>query len=356
MSIKVAIKPLETNIPGQAQVLIKGWEGTASGLEFKVQRNQDMGYLNGSTGKWSNSEYWFKLNAVEQVNEDLLIHIGSDLLDPLIENVSAAYNVTLRDAEGFEDHGRVRVAGGLLASTALGGSKAHEASGALATPEVPTAIETAVETAESEPPPAPEPEIETATESVAQVQPETAERPADGEQQTKVVEKKGKAKTAIWVLLGLLLLLIIAGLAWWFVQKKGSLLGGAASPVSASHNEQDADIIPCSSASMGQMDELQFVQSCLQESKSSQDLLTIIQQAKSNNHCGIAQRLYANRAQSGDSLIALAYAKEYDPKFYAANDCFKAADVETAVYWYETVLLSEPEHAEAAQRIEELTQ
>lgn len=110
----------------------------------------------------------------------------------------------------------------------------------------------------------------------------------------------------------------------------------------------------CALASMGTVDELQFVQSCLQETQDSNTLLAVIQHAKANNHCGIAQRLYANRAQSGDNQIALAYAQEYDPQFYKDNTCFKAADTETALYWYETVLISDPNNAQAMQRAEEL--
>ena len=133
MSIKVVIKPLEPNIPGQAQMRIKNWDAEPSGLEFKVQRNQDMGYLNGTSSQWSNSEYWFKLISVTQDAEGLLIHIGADLLDPLLENINANYAVTLRNAQGAASNGRLKVNAGILPSSALGGSKAHEASGVLAT-------------------------------------------------------------------------------------------------------------------------------------------------------------------------------------------------------------------------------
>lgn len=342
MSIKVVIKPLEPNIPGQAHMRIKSWDDAATGLEFKVQRNQDMGYLNGAKGKWSNSEYWFELTAVEEDSEGLLISIGPDLLDPLLENVGGAYIVTMRNSNGYKDDGRLKIAAHLLSSTALGGSKVHQASGALETPVAHVVAEPELI---AEPEPIPEPIIE------PEVEPEPTPEPV--QPLPVVADKKSNSKKTLIILLVLLLVLALAGAAWWFYQQKGAgvstALGGAVAGLSS-------DSGPCAVANMHADNELQFIQSCLQEAKDSNALLEVIQQAKANDHCGIAQRLYANRAQSGDTVIALAYAKEYDPKFFSANSCFTEANTETAVYWYETVLLNEPDNIEAAQRLEELDQ
>lgn len=344
MSIKVVIKPLEPNIPGQAHMRIKSWDEAATGLEFKVQRNQDMGYLNGAEGEWSNSEYWFELTAVEEDSEGLLISIGPDLLDPLLENVGGAYIVTMRNSNGYKDDGRLKIAAHLLSSTALGGSKVHQASGVLETPVAHVVAELEPELV-PEPEPIPEPVIEPEVElepTPEPVQPSPA-----------VADKKSNSKKILVILLALLLVLALAGAAWWFYKQKGAGIGGALSGAVA---DLSGDSGPCAVANMHADNELQFIQSCLQEAKDSNALLEVIQQAKANDHCGIAQRLYANRAQSGDTVIALAYAKEYDPKFFSANSCFTEANTETAVYWYETVLLNEPDNIEAAQRLEELDQ
>ena len=95
------------------------------------------------------------------------------------------------------------------------------------------------------------------------------------------------------------------------------------------------------------------MQTCVQEKLDSDKLLAIIQSAKEAKKCGVAQRLYANRAQGGDTKIALIYAGEYDPKYHQASECFKEADKDTAAYWYETVLQSEPENQTAKQHLEE---
>ncbi len=105
---------------------------------------------------------------------------------------------------------------------------------------------------------------------------------------------------------------------------------------------------------MQSLQELAFVQSCIQKAPGSAALLEVINVAKANNNCNVAQRLYANRAQSGDILIATAYAHEYDPKFHQPSECFKAPDNATAAYWYETILGFDATNADAKQRYEEL--
>ena len=64
-----------------------------------------------------------------------------------------------------------------------------------------------------------------------------------------------------------------------------------------------------------------------------------IEQAKQNNQCDIAQRLYAYKAQSGDVDIALNYARRIRSRNRVSTGCF-GADKETAIYWYEAVLIT----------------
>lgn len=107
---------------------------------------------------------------------------------------------------------------------------------------------------------------------------------------------------------------------------------------------------------MKSQSELAFVQSCIQQAPDSTALLEVINVAKANSTCGVAQRLYANRAQGGDVQIATAYAHEYDPKYHQASECFKAPDNATAAYWYETILSFDENNADAKARLEELKQ
>ena len=368
--ISAEIVALTPNIPGQAVIQIRNWD-LADGLKFKIEANGGRGYLNETSGRseWGSSEYWFHPQAVEQDAEWVRVHIGQTILDPLLE-AGARYKISLcaHDANQ-ESTCTLNIADDVYPSSAAGSNSAVVSGGALATPE-PVTVSTAAPapTPELQVTPAPEPqaqaepvatpELELELEEVAEPSPERAQTAQPTPTPTaSPASKKGKGKVILLALLGLVIVALLAALGWWLAQQKlPSLVSGGATAADAANADGLSANGGCALASMGTVDELQFVQSCLQETQDSTALLAVIQHAKANNHCGVAQRLYANRAQSGDSVIALAYAKEYDPQFYADNTCFKAADTETALYWYETVLLNEPNNAEAAQRVEELNQ
>jgi hypothetical protein len=160
-----------------------------------------------------------------------------------------------------------------------------------------------------------------------------------------------KSNKGLIGLLIVVLLLLAAGGGFWFYKRTPATApvatAAAAAPVGA-------DAQACTLESMNSLPELTFVQTCIKASPDSAKLLEIINQAKAGKHCGVAQRLYANRAQAGDALIANAYAREYDPKYLKASECFPVADNATAAYWYETILTQDPNNAEAKQRFEEL--
>jgi hypothetical protein len=100
-------------------------------------------------------------------------------------------------------------------------------------------------------------------------------------------------------------------------------------------------------------DDLIYIQSCLKTNPDSAQVLAVIDAAKKSNRCDLAQRLYAFKGQAGDVPVALAYAREFDPATFAAG-CFKAADQQTAIYWYEVVLSKDANNADAKSRLEAL--
>ena len=159
-------------------------------------------------------------------------------------------------------------------------------------------------------------------------------------------------------------MLLLGALIFWFSRSATApvidpIAATAVEPVAAEPvvNEASGEATEdgCSAANLATKSELEFVQACIAQQPPTDTLLAVIQSAKSAQKCGVAQRLYANRAQGGDSKVALAYAREYDPKFHQPNDCFKEADNATAAYWYDTVLQVEPDNGEAKQRYEELS-
>ncbi|WP_447778112.1 hypothetical protein [Pseudomonas chlororaphis] len=336
MPIRVDLLALEPNAPGQARLTVKKWQGSPENLEFSIQRNQDAYYLQNGQ-KWSNNPYWFQISRfdLDASGETLQTQVGMEVVDPLLEgSANSNFQIELREqGPGFSDKGVVRPGAGLLPSTAGGQTRSTYDAGHLASPTTADSPEISQlpELTLPEPEPAPDDSRFAINETEPLVQP-------------PVPEKKNRW---IWPLV-LILVLLVAVAVWFWMQKTEAPTPVTAAPAPA------AEAGACTLESMNRQPELTFVQTCIKAAPASAQLLEIINLAKTSNHCGVAQRLYANRAQAGDLQIASAYAHEYDPKYHQASSCFAEPDKATAAYWYETILSHEPDNAEAKQRFEEL--
>lgn len=376
--MRVELRPLESGTPGQGRLLLKGWEGATTTLQLTIQESQDQQFLHpGKT--WSTKTHSFEVASLEEADaERLQVVLDSTIIDPLLELPgSTQYLLTLQDSEGTKSEGVIRLSRDLMPSSAAGTTPSTGASTALHSPPI----------VEKTPDPAPEPEIKAPAEPEPEPEPAPVAEPPP-------VSKTSKRGPLLLLLLGLLLLAAVAFGAWyWFSNNANSV--GAEPVTQESTEEEDSDIseeeteasseesvqesidetidtsadasadensaeslagpaMACSVEALGEQDELTFVQGCSQADMTSEALLTVIEAARDANHCGIARRLYANRAIAGDATIALAYAREYDPAYHQASTCFSAADAETAGYWYQIVLDIEPENSEAQARFEEL--
>ena len=346
MPIRVDLLALEPNVPGRACLTVKKWQGGEEQLEFSIQRNQDGFYLQDQKA-WSNNPFWFKVSrfALAASGEALEAQVGPEVVDPLLEGgANSQFQIELREQNlGHADKGVVRPGVGLLPSTAGGQTRSTYGGADLSAPVVPE----------------PEPEIPELPElilPVAEPEPEPTPAPAEPVYTPPPAPVK-KSKKGLIALLIVVLLLLAAGGAWWWFNKQPTAPVEAPKP--EPKTEQPAPptptaALPCTLESMQSEGEIPFVQACIQNAPGSAALLEVINQAKASKHCGVAQRLYANRAQAGDPLIANAYAREYDPKYLKASECFPAADNATAAYWYETILTQDPNNVEAKQRFEEL--
>ena len=338
MPIRVDLLALEPNVPGRACLTVKKWQGGEEQLEFSIQRNQDGFYLQDQKA-WSNNPFWFKVSrfALAASGEALEAQVGPEVVDPLLEGgANSQFQIELREQnQGHADKGVVRPGVGLLPSTAGGQTRSTYGGADLSAPVVPE----------------PEPEIPELPElilPVAEPEPEPTPAPAEPVYTPPPAPVK-KSKKGLIALLIVVLLLLAAGLGYWFYKRTPASAPTVAAPAPTATNAE-----ACTLDSMNSVPELTFVQTCIKAAPDSAKLLEIINQAKASKHCGVAQRLYANRAQAGDPLIANAYAREYDPKYLKASECFPAADNATAAYWYETILTQDPNNAEAKQRFEEL--
>lgn len=341
MSITIRLSPLASPVPGHGFLQVRGWEHDAGNLEFAIQRNQDDYYLQ-QDHQWGNAPCWFSQHFEEDSTGDSISHqVGPDIVDPLLQNsATGVFNFRLRSPDGSgEDENPMKLMEGL----ALSG--AGSATG-------PAAAQTTV-TLESEVAPVPVVEPITAP-ALESPEPEPIVEPR--QPATSAPAKGGKGRILAMVLV--LLAVIAAGLWWWLnkpATPEPAPAVAAPAPASATVSPQaPVAAAPCSSEALSSESELNFVQGCIKLAPDSATLLNVIGTAKANKQCGVAQRLYANRAQAGNLEVAQAYAREYDPKYLQPSDCFASPDNATAAYWYETILGYQPDNAEAAQRLKEL--
>lgn len=383
--MRVELRPLESGTPGQGRLLLKGWKGATTSLKLSIQESQDQQFLHpGKT--WSTKSHSFELASLEEADaQRLQVLLDSTIVDPLLELPgSTQYLLTLQDDQGTQDQGVIRLSRDLMPSSAAGSAPAAGASSVLHSPAAPAMQEPPEPEIKAPPEPEVEPEVET---EPAQV-PEVEVPPAPASQ----ASKRGPL---LLLLLGLLLLAAVAFGAWYWFSNNADMAGtGPAAQESVEEeesvdepesikedenidgSEEDADVSSeetiqesidesiaaspagpapaCSIEALEEQDELAFVQGCSQAEVTPEALLSVIEAARDAEHCGIARRLYANRAIAGDANIALAYAREYDPVYHQASTCFTAADAETASYWYQIVLDIEPDNSEAQARFEEL--
>lgn len=325
------ILPCQPSEPGFAQLMIRlrGEDALLSNLNFTLCNNEQ-NYLQ-PDGHWSPEPHWFTINGGYSFSNGSGFRIGPNLLDPLLASPSQV-QLQARLASGETRITTLQLVRDDLLSSGARGQTADYGS---------TSMVNA---------PAPESGSENVPGNAAETVPEEDLR------EPTAARTKPKTSLVPIIVAVLLVLLIAAGALWWFMGRDN-----ATPPAAAKQPEAPAVVAPakaeanaCSPANLASQSELDFVQNCVQQKLDSDKLLAIIQAAKDAKQCGVAQRLYAHSAQGGDTKVALAYAAEYDPQGHQPSECFKTPDPDTAAYWYETVLQTDPENQQAKQRLEEL--
>lgn len=363
------LKPLQPASPGHARLTIRNWDGAGENVTLTLQRNQDRNYLN-DEGHWVGNAFEHRLSLIPD-GDNYQIDLDKQFVDPLVTNLQMAYRLTLRDDEGNQDIGTLKIDSGVQSSQALGHQETLK-SGAILSTTAPVAVAAEPEPAEQEVP-------ETAPDELT-AEPDLLQAvPADA----PVKKKKSPAGFIITVIL---LLAVAGALVWFFVLKDKTTHTPPVPPVPAEQTEPEkvppaaepetpkepavtepkpepvpaepapaaaGAEEPCSAESMKTGTALAFVQRCLKSHPNDPAILSTIEAAVANKQCDVAQRLYAYKAQAGDAGIAFKYAQEYDPDVTTPGGCF-SADKETAIYWYEAALRSDPQNTEAKARLDAL--
>jgi len=324
------IFPSQPAEPGFAQLMVRlrGEDALLSDLNFTLCNNEQ--YYLQPDGNWSPAPHTFTISGGYPFNKGSGFHIGPNLLDPLLASASQV-QIQVQLATGETRNTTLQLVRDELFSSGARGQTANYGGSSVLDAPASAAVESA--------------------DNVEEIQPT---EPVSIPPATTLPARRKKSLMPIIVAV-LLLLLIAAGAFWWFMGRDSAApLATDNQPETPAATVTQPASSGCSPADIASQKELDFVQNCVQQQLGSDKLLAVIQAAKEAKQCGVAQRLYANRAQSGDTKIALAYAGEYDPQMHKPNECFNTPDVDTAIYWYETVLQTDPQNQKAKQRLEEL--
>lgn len=336
--IRPELKSAASGRPGEGILILTGLSPSEMAFgatsEVCVQRNQDHRYL-GENSQWTTTQTWHQVHLSEERIEDtVVLSLDARLVDPLIENPQMTYQlqVSIGAEKGV---GVLRIRDGVMSSRAAGQSVD------------PVAYVAGQVKAESEP----EPLVET---SIAQ--PEVVKQAANVQEPSE--KKKSSTGMIVGVIVFLLVTLLAAFFAWKFFNGASSspvsTISPTVTPVAPTEPAPAAEPAACSAEALNTTkDDLVYIQNCLKTNPDSDQVLSVIAAAKEAKRCDLVQRLYAFKGQSGDTKVALAYAREFDPATFVAG-CLSAADKETALYWYELVLTKDPENADAKVRLEAL--
>ena len=338
---------LEGDKPGVAKFFAQKWSGSAD-IDILIQRNQDGYYLSG-LNQWGPEKNWHTVTSMSVENEQLSGLVDEWLVDSLLsQENSVRFLAEIRDKQNqsYIDRGVINIAETVFPSSALNTQSSISDEIEQNTLESDKVASNLVESNDSQ---SVEPETE---EQIIEVENEVIVEPEkEIEAEIEVtpapaispLPAKTKSKLGLFIII-FVILLTLAGIgvaAWYFLFSQGK------NPLTSLTQSNSQ----CNVANVT-TDDLSFIQQCLQSKPDTDAVIDVINQAKQANKCNIAQRLYANQSLL-NAKVALLYAKEYDVKFYQANQCFKA-DKETAIYWYETSLNNDPNNELAKERLAEL--
>jgi hypothetical protein len=329
-SIRPEIISAPDGLPGHGLLVLQGIGVDAfdpfGQIEILIQRNQDSRFL-ALDANWSPSQTWHQVDRALSSGEELVLALGPGIIDPVVKNTQMTYLLEVRCLETAA-RGVLRIRDGVLSSHAAGSSNDPVA-------RVSGRVAPVAEPSPAEP------------EQVVQV----------GLEQEPPATPPKKSNNLIWLLLIALVVGVIAAYFIW--------MGLKPSPVTTAPSTQQpaspatsapvaAAPAPCSTAALSAAkDDLVFLQECLKTNPEGEKVLEVIAAAKSAKRCDIVQRLYAFKSQAGDVAVALAYAREFDPQFHQAG-CIASPDKATAIYWYELVLSSQADNADAKARVQAL--
>lgn len=335
--VKVNVLPDPIQGPGYAIIALEGSSIESAGeLSFSIARNQDGRFL-GANGQWEPLQTWHQSQEQQVDGAIVRCWVGTHVVDALLANPQMQYRILVKAAEGTFQ-GIMRLSTDLFASSAR--------------------VVAPVAAAFTPPPEPVAPVVD-----LPLIEPVTTPAPA------AVNTTSPKKSMVLPLIIGLVALAVIGAGLWFFLsgvkQPSGDVVAPApvveqpvveAVPVTVPVPVVVAPepVAPCAVDALAQTDDdIAYLQRCVQSTPSTEQVLAVIAAGKAAKKCDLIQRLYAHAAQTGNSDVALAYAKEFDPLTFAGG-CFNAPEPATAVYWYELYLQQKPDDEAIARRAKSL--
>jgi hypothetical protein len=328
----------ERRRPGFALLKISGWKHSPELSEMSIQRSEDEKYL-GADGQWEPIPVWHTLaNMTARDEGSIEADVPPAFVDPIIISPNNSYRVTLKSGSESETR-TMRIANGVLASSAAGSSpeSLEQGNGLILGDAIAEPIK--------EPEPEPEPVV--IEEAVEEVQEEIVETVVPPVTEIKKDSFFPLHKDKIISALIVLLLLIASGLAWYFKLIPNLDFGGGDGTESTPAKTSAAE------SASANLTDLELLQKFIRTKPDTDQILAQAKEWGSTQHCDAMLRLMVHSAhKSGESKIALEYAKMHDPAQFSKGECIEKPDVDTAQYWYQKAV--EGGNADAKSLLEKL--
>jgi hypothetical protein len=321
--------------PGYALCRITGL-GTppgTGGLEIRIQRNQDGGYLRPGRA-WGASEAWIPIGPARAEGNALALVLGPDIVDEL-----ATAPASVRFLCHLRTDGRLEAAA-LGSTRMLRPSGADGAGPAAETVADPTPIANPTPIAEPAAP-APEPAPEAS--------PLTATRPDF--QDAQVARKPRAVPAWTWAVAAVVVLLVAGGTLWQLglppfaaPAEEGDAAGeqmAAQEPVPEEPMPEEPVAAQARAPASAAIETLQDVNLFIRGEPSADEALAEAQGLLKRGKTDLSFLLFQHAARHGSADASVAVARFYDPATWSERTSpLPQADAETAAYWYEPAALA----------------
>ncbi len=194
MALKVELSQDEINGPGYGRLRLEGLDPGGGAIGISVKRNQTGEPFLGANTAWHTSEVWQEFSEYDTDKGTVIIPVGPEFVDPIVELPTMMFQLTARTATAKET-GILRQRGRVLASSARGPGETAEA-------------------APPPPPPPPPPEPEPEPEPVPEPEPEP--KPIVSPTPPEAPEPKKRGLAPILIAAAVAMLIIGGGAAWYF--------------------------------------------------------------------------------------------------------------------------------------------